>query len=164
MRVREAADTWGSARKSNVRASVWPPVKSRLRRRRAGPAAFCRDRRWLLSQIPSATMSTLDAAYGVLPLDRDFYAAIATAPRRLIASVLVPIRTGRAWKVPSGCIVRISTSEGPQVGDLSESCYYSPAASSAPSRTSAAELRGVAAGYGRRVATSSVVRLGVAGY
>ena len=61
-------------------------------------------------------MSTLDAAYGVLPLDRDFYAAIATAPRRLIASVLVPIRTGRAWKVPSGCIVRISTPEGPQGG------------------------------------------------
>jgi len=32
------------------------------------------------------------------------------------------IRTGRAWKVPAGHVFRIVTLEGPQVGDLSQSC------------------------------------------
>ena len=31
---------------------------------------------------------------------------------------MVPPRSGRAWNVPAGVIFRLSTPEGPQVGDL----------------------------------------------
>ncbi|KAH7071769.1 meiotic chromosome segregation protein [Paraphoma chrysanthemicola] len=31
---------------------------------------------------------------------------------------LIPPRSGKAWHVPSGCLFRLSTPEGPQVGDL----------------------------------------------
>ncbi|KAF2010847.1 hypothetical protein BU24DRAFT_427047 [Aaosphaeria arxii CBS 175.79] len=34
------------------------------------------------------------------------------------ASFTVPPRSGKAWKVPAGSIFRLSTPEGPQVGDL----------------------------------------------
>ena len=34
------------------------------------------------------------------------------------AKFLVPIRSGKAWSVPQGSICRITTPEGPQVGDL----------------------------------------------
>ncbi|KAL5438967.1 hypothetical protein PMIN05_005492 [Paraphaeosphaeria minitans] len=34
------------------------------------------------------------------------------------AEILVPPRSGRAWKVPAGALFRLSTPAGPQVGDL----------------------------------------------
>ncbi|EMC92207.1 hypothetical protein BAUCODRAFT_281876 [Baudoinia panamericana UAMH 10762] len=54
----------------------------------------------------------------ILHADRGFYDGISRAERVPIFSFTLPVRSGRAWKVPSGHIVRISTPEGPQVGDL----------------------------------------------
>ena len=54
----------------------------------------------------------------ILHTDRDLYTAIAKAERSTIDSFVVPRRSGRAWQVPAGHIVRLSTPEGPQVGDL----------------------------------------------
>lgn len=59
----------------------------------------------------------------VLNADLAFYATLrdtskSPSARQLIESFIVPIRSGIAWKVPVGHIVRISTPEGPQVGDL----------------------------------------------
>ena len=54
----------------------------------------------------------------ILNVDKDFYRSIAKADRTEVDSFILPIRSGRAWKVPSGHIVRFSTPEGPQVGDL----------------------------------------------
>ncbi|KAL6718499.1 hypothetical protein ACLMJK_004591 [Lecanora helva] len=51
--------------------------------------------------------------------DREIYSKIsATTARQLIDSFIVPIRSGRAWKIPAGHVCRITTPEGPQVGDL----------------------------------------------
>lgn len=38
--------------------------------------------------------------------------------RTLTSKFLVPIRSGKAWLVPQGSVCRITTPEGPQVGDL----------------------------------------------
>ncbi|KAK5138524.1 hypothetical protein LTR08_000112 [Meristemomyces frigidus] len=54
----------------------------------------------------------------ILNSDRALYTSIATAERTAIDSFTLPRRSGRAWQVPAGHIVRISTPEGPQVGDL----------------------------------------------
>ncbi|KAK3725411.1 hypothetical protein LTR37_000381 [Vermiconidia calcicola] len=54
----------------------------------------------------------------ILHADREFYTSIINAERTSIESFVLPIRSGRAWKVPEGHIVRISTPEGPQVGDV----------------------------------------------
>ena len=70
------------------------------------------------------TVSSLTPAYqafkgSTYDADREFYSYISsTASRELIESFQVPIRSGRAWKVPAGYICRITTLEGPQVGDL----------------------------------------------
>lgn len=54
-----------------------------------------------------------------LTVDKDFYRRIADAGgRKLVEQFTIPIRTGRAWKVPAGHVFRIVTVEGPQVGDL----------------------------------------------
>ena len=53
-----------------------------------------------------------------LVVDKAVYAAIQSAPRTSTQSFTVPVRSGRAWTVPAGSIVRISTPFGPQVGDL----------------------------------------------
>ena len=55
-----------------------------------------------------------------LDVDRAFYQRIAQeqASRRLIDKLVVPIRSGRAWRVPAGHVFRIVTIDGPQVGDL----------------------------------------------
>ncbi len=47
-------------------------------------------------------------------------ASTASTPngRTLTSQFLVPIRSGRAWIVPQGSVCRITTPEGPQVGDL----------------------------------------------
>lgn len=58
-----------------------------------------------------------------LHADRDFYTKIAATAdlpdaRELTESFILPIRSGRAWLVPAGSVCRITTPEGPQVGDL----------------------------------------------
>jgi uncharacterized protein len=49
-----------------------------------------------------------------------FYQRIADeqGSRRLVERLVVPIRSGRAWRVPAGHVFRILTIDGPQVGDL----------------------------------------------
>lgn len=59
------------------------------------------------------------AAGGPLDVDREFYSAIAAdTGREQVDSFVIPIRSGRAWKVPAGHVCRIVTIEGPQVADL----------------------------------------------
>ncbi|KAH8898338.1 meiotic chromosome segregation protein [Thozetella sp. PMI_491] len=53
-----------------------------------------------------------------LTVDKDQYATIQTSTRVLTEEFTLDIRSGRAWKATAGSIVRISTPEGPQVGDL----------------------------------------------
>lgn len=57
---------------------------------------------------------------GALDVDRAFYARLAqaAADRETVEAFTLPIRSGRAWEVPAGHLCRISTPEGPQVGDL----------------------------------------------
>jgi len=59
----------------------------------------------------------------ILNVDRTFYQKIAdtasnASAREELENFIIPIRSGKAWTVPAGSIVRISTPEGPQVGDL----------------------------------------------
>ncbi len=70
-------------------------------------------------------MASPAAAYqsgpgGALDVDRDFYGKLgqATHSRELVDSLVLPIRSGRAWEVPAGHLCRIVAIEGPQVGDL----------------------------------------------
>ncbi|GAA1085510.1 urea carboxylase-associated family protein [Nocardiopsis composta] len=59
------------------------------------------------------------SAGGALDVDRAFYTRLAEEDgRETVESFTVPIRSGRAWEVPAGHLCRISTPEGPQVGDL----------------------------------------------
>lgn len=55
-----------------------------------------------------------------LKVDIEFYDRLAASKdsRSLIQSLEVPVRSGRAWKVPAGHVFKISTPAGPQVGDL----------------------------------------------
>lgn len=64
---------------------------------------------------PPAYQAEVD---GPLAVDRSLYRSLADAPRELIQSFTVPIRSGRAWEVPAGHLCRIVTIEGPQVADL----------------------------------------------
>src|SRR5437763_4325281 len=68
---------------------------------------------------------TLQATYvaGVgspLAADPALYGPIGreTAGRTLVRSVVIPVRSGRAWTAPVGSVVRFSIIEGPQVLDL----------------------------------------------
>ena len=65
------------------------------------------------------------AAYQVskgsaLQVDTAFYERIRERvdQRTLIEQFEVPIRAGRAWKVPAGHVFRVTTPVGPQVGDF----------------------------------------------
>lgn len=55
-----------------------------------------------------------------LETDREFYRRLAesTSTRTEVSSMVLPIRSGRAWEVPAGHLCRIVAVEGPQVGDL----------------------------------------------
>jgi uncharacterized protein YcgI (DUF1989 family) len=56
---------------------------------------------------------------GPLDVDKAFYARLALAGgRRRTQDFEIPIRSGAAWEVPAGSIVRISIVSGPQVGDF----------------------------------------------
>ena len=69
---------------------------------------------------PAPIPAYLPTTAGASPLkvDRDAYATIQRAPRKLLDIFDLPPRSGRAWTAPAGSIVRISTPEGPQVADL----------------------------------------------
>lgn len=69
-----------------------------------------------MAKVPAAYQASKGS---VLDVDRDFYARL-TDPRvrERIESLTVPIRDGLAWRVPAGHVLRLSTLEGPQVGDL----------------------------------------------
>jgi uncharacterized protein YcgI (DUF1989 family) len=58
------------------------------------------------------------AAGSPLTVDQALYSRIQKAPRKSIEAFTLPIRSGQAWKAPAGSIVRITTPNGPQVGDL----------------------------------------------
>jgi uncharacterized protein len=71
---------------------------------------------------PTPDPRLTEAAYqgAALQVDQDFYGRIGaeTHRRTLVQELTVPIRSGMAWEVPAGHVCRISTVEGPQVGDL----------------------------------------------
>lgn len=53
-----------------------------------------------------------------LAVDRKVYDTIQTAERELVEKFTIDPRTAKAWKVPKGHVCRMTTPEGPQVGDL----------------------------------------------
>ncbi|MFE3169993.1 urea carboxylase-associated family protein [Amycolatopsis sp. NPDC059090] len=70
-------------------------------------------------------MGTVEAAYrptagSALEVDRAFYQQLAAThnQHKLVDSFEIPIRSGRAWKVPQGHLCRLVTIDGPQVADL----------------------------------------------
>jgi len=70
-------------------------------------------------------MSDVPAAYraskgSVLDVDKEFYNTLteANAERKLVATHIVPLRDGLAWKVPAGHVFRVKVTDGPQVGDF----------------------------------------------
>ena len=74
--------------------------------------------------ITESNMTTIEptaAAYqatagSFLDIDRDLYRTIHDDKRHeLVDSFILPIRSGRAWKVPAGYLCRITIPEGPQV-------------------------------------------------
>lgn len=71
---------------------------------------------------PTPDPRLTEAAYqgAALQADRTLYGPIGTEndKRTLVNELTVPIRSARAWEVPAGHVCRISTVEGPQVGDL----------------------------------------------
>lgn len=74
---------------------------------------------------------TQPAAYqsvpgGPLDVDTAWYDRIAGADRTSIEKFEIPVRSARAWEVPAGSIVRISSVEGPQVGDLNMWNLHNP--------------------------------------
>ena len=64
-----------------------------------------------------AYLSTTEGS-SPLHVDRALYDVIQRAPRTLAQKFDLPIRSGRAWKVGKGQVLRISTPNGPQVADL----------------------------------------------
>jgi uncharacterized protein YcgI (DUF1989 family) len=68
--------------------------------------------------IPKPKPAYLPTAGSPLAVDTKLYAGIQSAPRVLLQDFTLPIRSGKAWTAPAGSIIRISTPEGPQVGDL----------------------------------------------
>ncbi|KAK1841706.1 meiotic chromosome segregation protein [Colletotrichum chrysophilum] len=78
------------------------------------PAQRLKDRK----PIPKPVPAYLATAGSPLTVDKVLYESAQKAPRVLVEEFTLPIRSGKAWKAPAGSIVRISTPEGPQVGDL----------------------------------------------
>jgi uncharacterized protein len=65
---------------------------------------------------------------GPLDVNRTFYDQVANSEksRTLIEEFEVPVRSGRAWVVPAGSVVRMSIVDGPQVGDLNVWNLHNP--------------------------------------
>ncbi|KJZ71952.1 hypothetical protein HIM_08632 [Hirsutella minnesotensis 3608] len=68
--------------------------------------------------IPQLVPAYLAKAGSALMVDKSTYNAIQNADRVLLQDFTLPIRSGKAWEAPAGTIIRISTPEGAQVGDL----------------------------------------------
>lgn len=70
---------------------------------------------------PWSSTKPVEPAYSKPPIDSALYSRISSLGPESLTSIntftLGP-RSGTAWKVPAACIVRFSTPEGPQVGDL----------------------------------------------
>lgn len=66
--------------------------------------------------IPKPVPAYLSTTESPLTVDKALYESIQSASRVLSQDFVVPVRSGRAWSVPAGSIVNISTPEGPQVG------------------------------------------------
>lgn len=81
-----------------------------------GPEATAEERRQARKPIPKPVPAYLPTAGSPLTVDKPTYDTIQGADRVLIEEFTIPIRSGKAWEVPEGCIVRITTPEGPQVG------------------------------------------------
>ncbi|KAI0484921.1 hypothetical protein GGR56DRAFT_662814 [Xylariaceae sp. FL0804] len=76
-------------------------------------------RRKARKPVPKPVPAYLSTGPGSpLKVDEELYTRIADASRMLVEEIMLPIRSGKAWRAPAGSIVRISTPEGPQVGDL----------------------------------------------
>ena len=45
--------------------------------------------------------------------DYELYSKISNTSREIFDSFVIPIRFGRAWTIPAGCVCRITTPEGP---------------------------------------------------
>ncbi|AWY38657.1 DUF1989 domain-containing protein [Pseudomonas putida] len=71
----------------------------------------------MYKDYPAAYQVSKGAA---LQVDKTFYDRVRESKdgRTLIEQFEVPIRTGRAWKVPAGHVFRVTTPVGPQVGDF----------------------------------------------
>lgn len=55
----------------------------------------------------------------ILDIDKEFYKKIGSSgAKELVDAFEIPIRSGRAFVVPSGHVCRLLTKLGPQVGDL----------------------------------------------
>ncbi|KAK7935637.1 hypothetical protein PG985_001132 [Apiospora marii] len=74
------------------------------------------DARKPVPKMPPAYLPTSSGS--PLAVDQELYRKLQQAPRVLDQEFVLPIRSGRAWKVGAGNVVRISTPEGAQVGDL----------------------------------------------
>jgi uncharacterized protein len=73
----------------------------------------------VMTQPPKDHPPAYQATTPALTVDKAFYQRIAEGSgRKLVESFTIPIRSGRAWKVPAGHVFRIVTIGGPQVGDL----------------------------------------------
>ncbi len=83
-----------------------------------GPEATAGERRQARKPIPKPVPAYLPTAGSPLKVDKTAYESIQSADRELIEEFTIPIRSGKAWEVPAGCVVRITTPEGPQVGTL----------------------------------------------
>jgi uncharacterized protein YcgI (DUF1989 family) len=70
--------------------------------------------------MPSPPAAYRPRAGSILDVDRAFYDRLArnTEDRAVLERFVLPIRSGRAWEVPAGCLCRVIAPEGPQVGDL----------------------------------------------
>ena len=56
-----------------------------------------------------------------LDIDRAFYTRVHEDPRKeLVDCFILPIRSGKAWKIPAGHLCRITVPEGPQVFDSTQ--------------------------------------------
>lgn len=59
-----------------------------------------------------------------LDLDQALYSKIHEDSRHeLVDSFILPIRSGRAWKVPAGYLCRITIPEGPQARPCNRACH-----------------------------------------
>ena len=61
-----------------------------------------------------------------LHTDKPLYEAIHAAPKARVYNHTLPIRSGHAWVVKAGQVCRLTTPEGPQVGDLNIWSEHNP--------------------------------------